>query len=423
MCRTMPPPRIRISLMLVVAVMAVGCSGKEAAAPEPEVTVQAAVVERKGIADVISTEAVLYAKSEASIVPKISAPVERFFVNRGSPVRAGQLLARLENHDLQAAVQQAKGAYEQAEAAYATNTEVNVPADVQTAELNVKETKQSMEANRSVYESRLKLFQAGAISRNLLEQSHVSYIQANNQYELAVAHLEGLKKVGQQAALKIASGQLAAAEGQYKAALANLQYSEIRSPIDGVVTDRPLYEGQMATAGAPLMTVMDLSRIVARSYVAPQEAAQLHVGDPATLIVGDSHVEVSAKVSVVSPALDPNSTTLQVWLETANPKGQLKPGSTVGVRIVARSVGDTLVVPNAALLTAPEGNTSVMVIGKDQHAHQTLVKTGIRGTEGTQILSGLSAGDQVVTEGAYGLPDGAKVQIEKPTAPKSGNSE
>jgi len=422
MARLRFPPKKGIVCILGVG-MIVGCSGKEPPTPEPEVSVQAATVEKKSIEDVISTEAVLYAKSEASIVPKISAPVERFFVNRGSRVHAGQLLARLENHDLQAAVQQGKGAYEQAEAAYATSTEVNVPAEIQTAQLNVNETQQAMEANRLVYESRLKLFQAGAISRNLMEQAHVSFIQASDQYEIAVARLEGLKKVGKQAALKTASGQLAAAEGQYKAALANLQYSEIRSPIDGAVTDRPLYEGQMATAGMPLMTVMDLSRVVARAYVAPDQAAQLRVGDPAWLIIGENPEKVRAKVSVVSPALDPNSTTVQVWVEAPNLKAQLKPGATVGVQIVAKSVPDALVVPSSAIVAAPDGSTSVMVIAKDLHAHQTMVKTGVRNAAETQVVSGLSVGEQVVTEGSYGLPEGSKVLIAKPAAPKNGDSE
>jgi HlyD family secretion protein len=232
-----------------------------------------------------------------------------------------------------------------------------------------------------------------------------------------------LQKVGQKAALKTAAGQLSAAEGQYKAALANLQYSEIRSPINGVVTDRPLFEGQMATAGTPLMTVMDLSRVTGRTYIAPQEAALLHVGDPASLLPGEGQAGAPAKVSVVSPALDPNSTTVQVWVEADNPKGLLKPGSTVGVRIVARTVRDALIVPFSALLTSPEGATSVMVIDKDQHAHQTAVKTGIREGDLLQIVGGLHAGDRVVTEGAYGLPDGAKVQVSEPAAPKSGNSE
>lgn len=413
---------IRTAVFLAVAVAAlvcVGCSGNK---PEstPAVSVQAATVQRKTISQVISTEAVLYPKSQASIVPKISAPVEKFYVNRGSRVKAGQLIAQLENKDLQAALNQAQGAYEQAQAAYATSTQISVPADVQNAQLDVKATRQAMESARMEYESREKLYKAGAIARNLLEQARVAYVQANNQYQIAAAHLEGLQKVGHSAAEKTAEGQLAAAKGQYEAALAQFQYSQIRSPIVGVVTDRPLYEGQMAAAGTPLMTIMDLSRVVGRAYVSPEQASQLHVGDAATIVSGNGQPEISAKVTVVSPALDPNSTTVQVWVEAGNAKGQLRPGSTVNVKIVARSVKDALVVPSAAVLRGDGGATSVMVIGADSVAHQTSVQTGIHEDAEVQITSGLHAGEQVVTEGAYGLPDGAKVQVSTAATPAAG---
>jgi HlyD family secretion protein len=405
------------SLLIVCASFAwSGCSGHKAES-QPVVTVQAGVVQQKTIREIISTEAVLYAKSEASIVPKISAPVAKFYVNRGSRVNTGQLVAELENKDLQAAADQAKGAYEQAQAAYATNTQVNLPADIQNAELNLKATRQAMESSRMVYQSREKLYKAGAISRNLVEESRVSYIQANNQYQMAEAHLQGLQKVGQSAAEKTAEGQLAAAKGQYQAALAQLEYSQIRSPITGVVTDRPLYEGQMAAAGTPLMTIMDLSHVVGRAYVSPNQAAQFHVGDPATILPGGGQPAIPAKVTVVSPALDPNSTTVQVWVEAANPGGRLRPGTTVDVNIVARSVKNALVAPSASVLTADNGATSVMVIGADHLAHQAAVQTGIREDGEVQIISGLRAGQQVVTEGAYGLPDGTEVRISSPAAP------
>ncbi len=413
--------RAALAMVAGAAIIWAGCSGKKPEAT-PGVSVQAATVQQKTIYEIVSAEAVLYPKTEASIVPKISAPVEKFYVNRGSHVKAGQLLAELENRDLQAAVTQAKGAYEQAEAAYATNTQVNLPAQIQNAQLDAKATRQAMESARMVYESREKLYKSGAISRNLLEQARVAYTQANNQYQMAKARLEGLEKVGQSAGEKTAEGQLAAAKGAYEAALAQLQYSEIRSPISGVVTDRPLFEGQMATAGTPLMTIMDLSHVIGRAYVSPEQASQLHVGDAATIILGNGRDSVPAKVTVVSPALDPNSTTVQIWVEAANPGEKLRPGATVNVQIVVRSVQNALVVPAAAVLTGDGGATTVMVISSDHVAHQTSVRTGIRQDNEVQIISGLRAGQQVVSEGAYGLPDGAKVQISTPAASAAGDN-
>jgi RND family efflux transporter MFP subunit len=414
-------PSVRHTLPLALALAAcatwIGCSGKPAAEPEPVVDVQAATVARKTIQDVVSADAVLYARGEATIVPKISAPIEKFYVNRGSPVRAGQLLAKLENKDLTAAADEAKGAYEEAQAAYTTSTEVSLPQEIQTARLAVVATRQAMQAQQAVYESRQKLYKSGAIARNLLDESHVTYTEARNQYLLASTRLRRLEAVGQKQSLRSAQGQLASAKGRYLAALANLQYSEIRSPITGVVTDRPLYEGQMATAGTPLMTVMDLAHVIARAYISPQQAAQLHVGDPATLVPGGGEAEVPGKVTVVSPALDPNSTTVQVWVEAANPGDKLKPGSTVRVNMVARTIKDVLVVPAAAVLTADDGTTSVMVIGPEQHAHQTTVTTGVQSGGEVQILSGVSAGQRVVTTGAFGLPDGTKVRVGAAAAP------
>src|SRR5689334_12898909 len=98
-----------------------GCSKQEAAS-EPVVTVKAAQVKRAAISQVVTADAVLYPLQQSVIIPKISAPVKKFYVNRGAKVRQGQLLAVLENRDLQAAAVDTQGAFEQAEATYTTTT-------------------------------------------------------------------------------------------------------------------------------------------------------------------------------------------------------------------------------------------------------------------------------------------------------------
>lgn len=400
---------VLLTALAAVIPLWTGCSSKPSEPPQPVVTVQTATAKRSTIRRIITSEAVLYPLKQADIVPKISAPISKFFVNRGDRVRAGELLAQLENKDLAAAAAQSKGAYQQAQAVYATDTQVNVPALAQAAKLNAQATKQAMDAAQKVYASRQKLYQQGAIARRLVDESRVAWVQARNQYEIAQAHLKSLESVGQAEQIKLAQAQLASAKGQYLAAQAQLGYSEIRSPIDGVVTNRPLYPGEMASAGSPLMTVMNTSTIVARATLTPDQASWLRVGDAATISSGGR--DATGKVTVVSPALDPSSTTIQVWAEAANPGGQLKAGSTVQLSMVAQAVPDALVIPASAVLTASDGTTSVMVVGADDVAHQTAVKTGIREGDSVQIISGLEPGERVVTEGAFGLPDGTKVQF------------
>lgn len=396
-------------LVLAAAFGLPACSSKESAQPEPVVAVQTATVQQKPIQQVISASALLYPLDQATIVPKITAPIKKFYVSRGDHVHEGELLAVLENKDLSAAVVENQGAYDQAQATYITSTKVSLPAAIQTAQLNVEATKQAMHADQLVYQSRLKLYQSGAISRNLMDQSHVTYVQSRNAYQIAVANLKALQAVGKQQQLKSAEGQLTSVKGRLLAAQAQYGYSEIRSPIDGVVTDRPLYEGEMASAGTPLITIMNLSHVVAREHISPAQAAQLRVGDPATILPGGEQPGMPGKVTVVSPALDPSSTTVQVWVDAPNPEGKLKAGSTVNVKAVAKTVNDALVIPSSAVLTASDGSTSVMLLGSDGRAHQTSVKTGIREGDEVQVVSGLSAGQRVITEGAYGLPDGTKV--------------
>src|ERR1035438_6580916 len=163
--------------------------------------------------------------------------------------------------------------------------------------------------------------------------------------------------IGKQQELKAAAGQLESAKGKYLGAEAQLSYSEIRSPIDGVVTDRPLYPGEMAAAGTPLITVMDVSSVIAKAHIPQNDAAALKVGDKGTMTVPGIQEPIEGKVTVVSPALDPNSTTVEVWFETKNPKHALKPGTSVQLSLTAQTVKDALVVPASSVLTAPDGAT------------------------------------------------------------------
>ena len=402
--------------------LAVGCSS-EKADTEPTVTVQVAAVEKTTIQHTIKTQAILFPRQQAAIVPKISAPVQKFLVKRGSAVRAGQLLAVLENRDLNAAAQDTKGSYDQAQASYATTTGASLPEEMQKAEADAQQAQQALDAQEKVFQSRQQLFDQGALPRKELDQSRVDVTTARNQAAIAKKHLDALMAIGKQQALKSAAGQLESAKGKYLGAEAQLSYSEIRSPIDGVVTDRPLYPGEMAAAGTALLTVMDVSSVIAKAHIPQDDAAALKVGDKGTMTVPGIEEPIEGKVTVVSPALDPNSTTVEVWLEAKNSKQALKPGTSVQLSLTAQTVKDALVVPASSVITTPDGATAVMLAGADGRAHQKVVKVGIRNGDDAQIVDGVTASDKVIATGAYGLPDKTKIKIESAQPPAEGWSE
>jgi HlyD family secretion protein len=264
------------------------------------------------------------------------------------------------------------------------------------------------------------LFNQGALPRKDLDAARVAFVQAQSQYDISKRHLDHLNALVKQEAVRGATGQLTSAQGKYLGAQAQLGYSEIRSPINGVVTDRPLFPGEMASSTVPLITVMDTSGIIAKAHIPEADAQILRKGNKAAIDIPGME-SVPATVTLVSPALDPGSTTVEVWIEAKNEKQQLRPGVTARVSITAEVVHDALVIPAVALVNVNGDSAQVMVINSEGVAEARDVKVGIQTPEQAQIVSGLKPGEQVVTQGAYGLPDKTKVKVEKPT-PASGDA-
>lgn len=431
--RTQHPAQLRalagIAAVLIPCVVFVGCKKEET--PAPEVTVTAEHPEQGSISEHLVADAILSPLAQAAIQPKITAPVKKFYVQRGAKVKEGELLAVLENADLAAAAQDNRGTFEAAQAAYATATKAQVPEDVQKAQLDYAQAKANLDLNTSIVNSRKQLFAEGAIPGRDLDTAQAALVQAQAAFDTAAKHLESMKNVSRDAELKTAQGQLTSAEGKYKGAAAQVGYSELRSPINGVVTDRPLFAGETAAAGAALITVMDTTSLIAKAHIAQNLAQRMKPGDEATLSVPGIADPVPAKVTLISPALDPGSTTVEIWLKTDNKTGALKVGTPVKVSITGSTVEKALKVPASAILTAQEdGSKSVMVIGADGAAHRKTVQLGILDGDDVQITSGLTPNDMVITTGSYGLDEGAKVKVgkpgeddEKPAADKGGDKD
>jgi HlyD family secretion protein len=398
-----------IFVLLLPLILSSGC--KKDAPPETQVTVQAEHPKQGAIAEHIVAEAVLAPLAQAALAPKISAPVRKFYVQRGARVKEGQLLATLENNDLSAAALDNKGSYMAAEAAYATATKAQVPEDTLKAESDVAQAKANLNLNLSIVKGRKQLFAEGAIPGRDLDIAEAALVQAQAAHDAAVKHLDSVRNVSREAALKAAQGQLTSAEGKFKGAAAQVSYSEIRSPINGVVTDRPLFAGETAAAGAPLVTVMDTSSLLAKTHLAQSLAQRLKLGDEASVAVPGVTEPVTAKVALISPALDPGSTTVEVWLKIDNKAGMFKVGTPVKVSITGRTDAQAWKIPAKSILTAQDGSTSVMVVGADGAAHKKAVTIGLTDAEVVQITSGLVPTDLVITVGAYGLDDGTKVKV------------
>jgi len=405
--------KMAASLLLLGVLAVAGCSHEEKE-KEPVVTVETAPAAKQEISQYVSADAVVFPLKQATVSPKITSTIADFKVQRGSHVKKGELLAILENKDLAAQAEATKGDLEQADANYAITVSAGLPQQIQKAELDAAAAKSAFDAAQKVFDSRKELYDQGAIPRREVDSAGVALAQARSQNEQAQKQLADLQRMGKEQLLRAAKGTKESAEGHYRAAAAQLSYSEIRSPIDGVVTDRPLYVGDLATANQPILTVMDVSKLVMKAHIPQSDAAQLKVGDAAQIKPGEEQEAIEGRVTVVSPALDPGSTTVEVWVETLKPSDLLKPGMTVKIQVTAKSVKDAIAVPSSAVFKNAEGASYVLVAGSDKKAHQKVVQLGIKNAELTQITEGIRVGDQVVVSGGYAVPDGTSIEIEKP---------
>jgi len=336
----------RSHALLASCVLLVGCG----AAPEeeeknPVVTVKVATVGVVDVSRLVRAPALVHPRQQAGVASRLTAVIRELGARTGDRVAEGAVLATLEARDLEAQRADAAAALRQAEA---------------TAE------------------RREKLFAEGAIPQRDLLASRTEAEQMKARLELAETQLK---------------------------------FSRVESPFPGTITEQFLYPGDMARPDSRIFTVMDLSVVIARGQVPESDAGGVRQGQPCRFVPTDHPEEaVRGRVSVVTRAVDPGRRTVETWCEIENGSGRLLPGAFGELRIVTGVEPRSIVVPIAAVEFV-EGTRkgTVVVVDAQKVAHRKDVVTGEVEGGRVQVKEGLAAGDLVVTEGAYGLPDGTKV--------------
>jgi HlyD family secretion protein len=279
----------------------------------------------------------------------------------------------------------------------------------------------------SVAQSQLKL--ATATVEQVIPQKDL--IAAQNQVQVAVAQLTTAQAQVEQIIPKkdllaaenqvqVAESQLAAAIAQQQQASASreqvqtqLSFTEIRSPIAGIVANRLLNTGDTADPATPVVQVVNLSKVIINGSLPADNKADIRVGQIAnirTLTDGN----YSGVVTAVSPIVDPQSNTRSIQISVSNPGGQLKENQTVSVSITTDIHTAAITVPQTALVPDPENPAGRMVYTvKDGKMERKKVETGIQQKDNVEILSGLVGNERVVAKGAYGLEDGTAIKEVK----------
>lgn len=387
----------RLSLVLL-AVLTAACGGGSAAAArsaEPAAAKSVTVVRlaRAPLSRTVTVTGTLAAEEQATLSLKVTGRLEELLVDLGSPVRKGQVLARLTPTDFELRLRQSEAALQQARARLGLDpTGLDDTIDITRTSL-VRQAQAALSEAQRQRERIATFVERGISARADLET-------ADAQLEIADSRLEdALEEVrNRQAVLAQRRSELALARQQ-------LDDTVLRSPIDGVVRERLAFAGEYRAAGTPVLTVVRQDPLRLQLAVPERMAGGVRVGQTVRITIEGETTAHTGRVARLSPAIAEGTRTLPIEAEVPNPTGTLRPGTFAKADIVT-SEGTALMVPLEAIVVFA-GVEKILVM-KDGKAHEQRVRTGLPAGLNVEVLEGAAEGDLVIVNPG-GLADGSPV--------------
>jgi HlyD family secretion protein len=396
---------------LVLGVALGSCGGgpkPEEAAKKPVVTVKTAVAEAAPVELTLRAPATIFPRDQVNITPRLTGVIRELKARKGDSVAAGALLAVIENRDLSAQRDEAQAMLADAQANLEKTRRGTLPADVERARGLVETSRALLNQAQKFYERRKSLFDQGAIPNRDLLLSETELSTAKTNFAVATRSLQLLEQQSQGQDIRIAEARVEQAKSRLASVSAQLQYAELRAPFTGVITEQFQYGGDLGQPTAPIFTLVDLSVVLARAQVPDSDVAQVKMGQACQF------GETAGRVTVINRAVDQQRRTVEVTCEIARPPLALRAGAFGSVTFQTGRLQETVLVPVSAL-QLEEGTRKgiVLVVDPQGVAHRREVEVGDTQGERRVVLTGLKAGETVVTEGGYELPDGTQVRTGK----------
>jgi len=380
----------------------------------PVVSVRVAKVTRETIAAPVTAVGTIFPREQATVGAKISAQIKQMALLKNKLVKAGEVMAVLESRDLVAQRNEAIATLNQERANERSVTTGTIPQTNAQDQKALRDAQAKVATASATYARRRVLYAQGGISKKDLETAQFDLTTAENELRLTEQTIALRAQSLNPNDRALAAARVQAAQQHVATLDAQLSYATIRAPITGIVTDQFQYEGEFAAAGGKLFNIADISQVIVKAPFADTVAAQLKVGDPATVLPTDSSGEsMTGQVTLISRASDPLNRTVEVWVTLANGAGRLRANGAAQVTAATLTRNNAIVVPAAAVtLEASNANEgTVMVVDASSVAHEVKVVVGVRTADKMEITEGLQGDETVVIEGNYALADGTKVAV------------
>lgn len=378
--------------------------------PRPDVLVGIVAPERRNMEIKLAFTADILPAKQAAIFSKVSGYIRRIHADRGDFARAGQVLAEIDDQELQASLNQARATLQTGHAGLemARSTLVGQRANLENQRANLAKA-HAVADNDARQADRMKtLFGRGLVSatdfenaRTTAESSRAGVQAAEAQLNLAEAQI-----VTTDSQVRLAQAQIETYGAVLQLAETNLANTRLLAPFSGYVSQRNLDPGAAVsaqsagtnTASVGILTIQDIETVKVQMEVPERDIARVRVGSPVRLAVDPYQGETfTGSVARVVHNLDPRSRTMGVEVEIPNPGGRLKPGMYARVEVLVETRQGALTIPTEALRLG-EAKPSVMLV-RNGVVEAVPIELGVADARGVEVLKGLSDKDQVILQG------------------------
>ena len=344
-------------------------------------TVEVGTVRRARINAELTVVGNLIGETTVSVAPRAAGRLQDISVRLGDRVTRGQRIAKIEDFELVEQIKQQEAGQQVAQ------------ATIRQREADLALAKTNVERARSLFEREIQ-------SKQILDDNEARYQSAQAQLDLARAQ-------AQQSKARLDELQI------------NLSNTIITSPVDGFIARRLVDPGASVGQNAPVVEVVDISRVRLIANVVEKDLKQLEAGDRTRVEVDAFPGETfTGRIARVSPVLDPQTRTAPIEVEIPNPTSRLKPGMYARVSITLDTQEDALVVPATALVDL--GGRRGVFLPLGGAAVFRMVQVGTEQQDIVQVVSGLTEGAEVITTGSGALRDGDRIVVAGGRGGRSG---
>jgi HlyD family secretion protein len=356
-------------------------------------------------------------ETTVAVMSKVGGRIERIYVAMGDKVSRGQVLLRIEQEVAALQLDQAFSAWKAAEAQYFKVKSGPRKEEIENMQALVLQARKDFSTAEEAFLRAERLFESGAIAKAQFEESERLYSSAQTQLQNAERTLKLMEQGATREELAMARENADALKAQYELARLQLSYTTIEAPMEGIVADILVDQGNLVGQTTPILVIVQDDPIIIEVPLPEKhynEILQNRNSITAFIVNGSDKHESSYQGDIrnVSAVIDPRSRTFTVEIMVDNSVGSLRPGMYVNVELVVERYAEALLLPKSAILNY-DGAAHVFLVREEGSAVAVLkqIEVGISDDSIVQVVAGLNGTEKVISQGNAFLEDGQEVRI------------